>query len=700
MLGTKSWVFVPLALLLCSTANLSAAIHNLAEPHKTGEFIIKFKADPNFNQERYLRANNLVLVSKFMSGALLVKQQNHEQNSLSFKQLLTNLGSDEYIAYVETNTYVHSFEAVTPNDPQFSQTYGLHNGGQTGGKVGADIKAPEAWSLTKGSSNALVAVIDTGIDYNHPDLKDNYWSNPGESGLDANGKDKRSNGIDDDGNGFIDDWRGWNFVANNNNPFDDNEHGSHCAGTIGARGNNGIGVAGVNWQVSIVGIKFLDASGSGTIADAVKSLEYAIKIGVHITSNSWGGGGYSPTLDETIGIADSKGILFIAAAGNVPSDNDSTPHYPSSYTRANVIAVAATDHNDALANFSSYGAQAVHLAAPGVMILSTTPGNTYRKFSGTSMATPHVAGVAALVKGKYPTISHLQIKERILSAVDFLPALVKKVSSQGRLNAYNALEDDRIPPGEVDQLTLVGTTSSSVKFTFLPTGDDGNEGKASRYRARISLSAISSVDDWNKAEEVLMEKNEQGGYYVIDQLPFNYRGFVAIRAFDNVGNAGEVTTSLAFTLQTTTIYAEYNGENLEGFSVAPTWGLETLSSTPLHKAYSDSPGSTYANNANSALTMPDLKLPSTAATMVMDASYDFELNYDFCLVEISSDGGKTWENLKSISGKSSNGERLYLDIAKYTKRALTPIKVRFRITSDYSVGRDGIKISAIKFIGP
>ena len=223
--------------------------------------------------------------------------------------------------------------------------------GANAGVVDADIDAPEAWDISTGSKETLVAVIDTGVDYEHEDIAPNYWTNPGESGLDAEGNDKRTNGIDDDGNGFVDDYKGWDFANNDNDPMDDNSHGTHCAGTIGAKGDDGKGVVGVAWDVSIVGVKFLTGSGSGTLDNAIRSIDYVSAVGAKISSNSWGGGGYSAAMEEAIQRNKEDGILFIAAAGNSGTNNDTRAHYPSSYPLDNVLAIAATDNKDNLAGF-------------------------------------------------------------------------------------------------------------------------------------------------------------------------------------------------------------------------------------------------------------------------------------------------------------------------------------------------------------
>ena len=328
------------------------------------------------------------------------------------------------VEYAEPNYLLYA-DAAMPNDPKFNKLWGMHNTGQTGGTSDADIDAPEAWDIATGSEEIVVASIDTGVDYKHEDLKDNMWMNPGEI---------PSNGVDDDGNGFVDDVYGWDFFSDDNDPMDEEGHGTHTSGTIGAVGNNSKGVTGVCWHVKIMALRFLGPFG-GSTADAIKCIEYATMMDARLANNSWGGGGAS----QSLAIAIWKGPLFIAAAGNSNQDTDINPHYPSSYKLPNIISVAATDHNDNRASFSNYGKKTVDLGAPGVSILSTLWPNTYGYGDGTSMAAPHVAGVAALIMGMAPNLPDFLVKWLILKSVDPVPDLAGKVKTGGRLNAANAL---------------------------------------------------------------------------------------------------------------------------------------------------------------------------------------------------------------------------------------------------------------------
>ncbi|CAD5979954.1 Thermitase [Planktothrix rubescens NIVA-CYA 18] len=329
-------------------------------------------------------------------------------------------------------------QATTPNDPSYSQLWGLNNTGQDGGTPDADIDAPEAWDIQKGDPNLVIGVIDTGVDYDHPDLSANIWTNPGEIAGD---------GIDNDSNGYIDDVRGWDFASNDNNPMDVHGHGTHVAGTIAGKGNNGVGVTGVAWNAKIMPLKYLNDSGVGPTSNAILAINYATAKGVKLTNNSWGGGGYSQALYDAINTAGQQGALFIASAGNESNNNDANPAYPASYDLANIISVASTTRTDGLSSFSNYGATTVDLGAPGSSIYSTLPNSSYGTLSGTSMASPQVTGAAALLWSQNPTWTAQQVKNKLMQTTDPISALSGKTVTGGRLNINNALaSSDTTPP--------------------------------------------------------------------------------------------------------------------------------------------------------------------------------------------------------------------------------------------------------------
>jgi thermitase len=333
------------------------------------------------------------------------------------------------------------FSSLVPNDPMFGELWGLNNSGNNEpsatlpGLKGVDINALAAWGISKGDRALKIAVIDTGIDYKHPDLKNNMWVNEKE----ANGKA----GVDDDSNGFVDDIHGYDFANKDGDPMDGHGHGTHCAGTIGAEHDNGIGVAGVMDEVNLVAIKFLTDSGSGSTEDAILAIDYATKLGVDIMSNSWGGGAFSQALYDAILASKNAGILFVAAAGNDSSNNDQDPHYPSNYNIENVVSVAALNAQEELAYFSCFGKGTVHISAPGHRITSTFTNATYKTLSGTSMATPHMSGILGLLLSREPDLSFKEITDRILYTSIPSAFLRGKTMTSGRADAFNILSDVR-----------------------------------------------------------------------------------------------------------------------------------------------------------------------------------------------------------------------------------------------------------------
>ncbi|MDC9501635.1 S8 family serine peptidase [Pseudoalteromonas sp. Angola-18] len=384
-------------------------------------------------------------------------------SGMSTKEAIARLKSHQAIEYVEPDYQVSI--AQTPDDPRFDELWGLNNDGQTGGTADADIDAVEAWDISTGSRDVVVGVIDTGIDYSHSDLASNMWVNSSEVPGD---------GIDNDGNGFVDDVHGINAITNSGDPMDDEGHGTHVSGTIGASGNNATGVVGVNHEVSLVGCKFLDAAGNGSTSDAIKCIDYMVGlknagVNLRVLNNSWGGGGYSQALADAIASSEAADLLFVAAAGNDTIDNDVNPHYPSNYENASVLSVASTDQTDNISWFSHYGLTSVDMGAPGSAILSTTPGESYASYSGTSMATPHVAGAAALVLSINPELNTQELKELLMSSGDANTALQGVTVAGTRLNVNQALIDADPTPGfkiSADPLTQQIVAGQATNYTF------------------------------------------------------------------------------------------------------------------------------------------------------------------------------------------------------------------------------------------
>jgi subtilisin family serine protease len=445
------------------------------------------------------------------------------------------------VLYAEPNYILHA--DVTPNDPNFGTQYAL-----------TKIGAAQAWDTRTGSTGAgrvVIGVIDQGIDINHPDLQANIWTNPGEI---------PGNGIDDDGNGFVDDVNGFNFVDNNGTIFSgqlSEDHATHVSGIAGAVGNNNVGVAGVNWSVGLMSLKFLDADGFGDTADAIKACNYAEKMrnlwessghtkgaNLRVLNASFGGGAFSQSFLDALGKLNTAGILFVAAAGNIDNgtrepNNDLVPHFPSSFNVPNMIAVASTNQTDDLSSFSHFGATSVDLGAPGENILSTVPGNNYTSFSGTSMATPQVSGSAALLWAQNPNLTVQQVKSLLLLNGNVLSSMVDKTLSGRRLNVGSSMQalisGDVTPPGAVGSFHFNSQNGRTVNLGWTASGDDGATGDASLYEIDFTDGGSGQVIPLKG----VIPRSSGSLQSVNVKIPLRHTaGTLTLREFDNVGNEG------------------------------------------------------------------------------------------------------------------------------------------------------------------
>jgi len=519
---------LPILLLSMSLSPLALSAQKFVEAERIpGEIIVKLKSQKT--RSFLSRKSKFGLQVKELMNLSIGNIVVFKTSDKSFNETLKRINLDPAVEYAEPN-YLYRAIGKSENksaDPKFGDLWGLINKGNNEpagsrgnssatGTAGSDINAVNAWKITKGSRAVKIAVIDTGVDYNHPDLKNNMWTNLAEK----NGKP----GVDDDGNGYVDDIHGYDFANNDGDPMDGNGHGTHCAGTIAAEHDNGVGIAGVMAEASIVGVKFLTDEGSGSTAAAIKAVDYATKINVDIMSNSWGGGGSSQALKESIERARDAGIVFTAAAGNSATDNNTQPHYPSNYDVENVISVAAHNYNDELAYFSCYGSKTVHVSAPGRNILSTTPNNSYDVFSGTSMATPHVSGVIGLYIAENGRTDLKTLRDNLMSSSVYGKAYKKKTISKGRVDAYNFLSGvvaERPYEPKPSEWISLSETHESIH----PYGSDSNTSKSFSVSGARFIRVVFEKIDMENNYDFIVVKDEAGA--VVDKITSKHDDFIS-----------------------------------------------------------------------------------------------------------------------------------------------------------------------------
>lgn len=505
-------LLVPLIFLLFGIFSESAADTPGASSkqpfYRQGELLVKFRAEAGraAAAEQHLAVGAAVQRRLAAGDVELVRLP----ADMDMERALEQYRANPLVEYAEPNYLVH--RARIPNDPRFAaEQWALDNTGQAvrgvAGEPGADIGAAAAWDLHVGDAAVVVAILDSGVDYGHPDLAANIWTNT----------DDPADGLDNDGNGFVDDIRGWNFVGDNNDPMDDDltvSHGTHVAGIIGAVGDNAVGISGINWTVRMMPLKVLDSNGVGTLADIIAAMDYAVANGARVINASYTYPqsceplpfGASELEREAIARAHSAGVLLVAAAGNFGCDTDVHPFYPAAHRVANILSVAATDPRDRLADFSNTGEGSIHLGAPGINILSTIhpAAGEYGYLTGTSMAAPMVAGAAALVSAFRPQLEGKAVRELILNRVTPLAALDGRVMSGGRLDLGAAMTGDLAlePPFRPAYLTATRRSATRIDLAWLDN---------------------SAVEDRFELERRV---GRRGGYEVIaDTLPANTESY-------------------------------------------------------------------------------------------------------------------------------------------------------------------------------
>ena len=514
-----------------------AASSGLAAEFVPGEVIVKYRS--GVTRARRAAVRGVLPDAQTAQPLELIGGECIRFSGMTTEQAVAALAADPAVEYAQPN---HVFRAsVVPNDSGFAGQWALRNTGQGGAYAGDDIDAVLAWNLATGDPAMKIGVIDTGIDYTHPDLAPNIWTNPGEI---------PDNLEDDDLNGYVDDVHGYDFVNGDGDPMDDHFHGTHVAGVIGAAGNNGIGMTGINWRCRMVAIKFMNSTGYGSESAAIAALQYALAVGVRLTNNSWGGMSGGQALSDAIDACGAAGQLFVNAAGNTHWNIDAVLTYPQCYPSPYIVCVASTDGRDLMSTFSCFGPTQVDLGAPGSLIWSCKPGGAYQNLNGTSMAAPHVTGVAALAWSLFPHASPLAIRSLLMSAVDTIPSMVGKVASNGRLNAYKVLtRGDGTPPSQVTSLVAAETTSTSVRLVWSAPGDDGASGTATSYDVRWAAAPMDSAA-FELATAVTAAAPRAAGEpesLLVDSLSPNTTYWFAVRAVDDFGNPGALSPSLAVT---------------------------------------------------------------------------------------------------------------------------------------------------------
>lgn len=565
-----------------------------------------------------------------------------------------------------------------PNDPALGQQWGLHNTGQSGGTADADIDAAEAWDLTRGSDDVVVAVIDSGIDYEHPDLAENILRN--EAGQVV----------------------GYDFGDKDADPMDPDGHGTAVAGVIGARGDNGIGISGVAQRVKLMPVKLFSDEGEAFVSDAIDAIDFAVAQGARVLNASYGNYSFSALELEAIQRAEAAGVLMVTSAGNDRICVDGYQHYPSGYNEhaENVIGVAASTDRDQLSPFSNRGRDTLDLAAPGAAIYTTFPAAQYGTADGTSFAAPHVAGAAALVISRFPGLSVRELKARLLANADRVPGLLGRVAT-GRLNAAAALREDPLAPGEPHDLRLSGAGETALRLEWVASGEDGTAGQAFRYELRYSTSPITEAGFAAAARARSLPEPSPSGdaeQYLLSDLEPDTAYYVAVRALDSVGAVSPVVTAGPFQTLAPggTELLRDGAEGKPLFRRSGGWAVSGEQVFRGAAAYSDSPGRPYANRTTATLTQAQpIKLPGAAPELTFYARTDLEEGHDLLYVEVSVNKGRKWLPSLVLTG-GRDWTRFRVPLSAYAGKK---VLVRFRMKTDGSKVGDGVWLDEIAIAG-
>lgn len=612
---------------------------------------------------------------------------------ISHAAQLNGVTVDSAIRFLQAQSVVRLAEPDMPvfpdqvNDPSYGVQWGLHNTGQSGGTVDADVDAPEAWALIPSMTNVMVAVLDDAIEINHADLAANIAVHTGEIA---------SNGIDDDGNGFIDDVKGWDFVDGDNNPTPpttSSSHGTHVAGLLAEVSNNATGAASASRNVKILPVRFYDGQ-SGWMSDLILGIDYSRQRGVKAVSISYNLDGWTQLLADAFVRLKNADIVAMCSAGNNSQQN---PARLGMLSQApNICFVASSNRFDQLSSFSNYGLQ-VAVTAPGEDVYATLPFGTYGNNSGTSMSTPFAAGILGTIRSLYPSMTYSQAISRLTLTSDRKPQFTGKLTA-GRVNMLNAIESDTLGPSTPGTPTLLRRSTGTYLVTFTASGDDGLAGAASAYDVRYSTAPINAGNFASATPISFQTPTATGGTLLktsIGGLSPNTSYYVAIRAMDNVGNESGIASIGPVSTLPAPLFEQMEGVS-SPFTGTSTWARTSSAASSPTQSWTDSPAGNYVDNANNTLTYTGSVNVTQPMNLAYRMRYDLESGYDFLAVDISTNGGSTWTQASSVTGTSGgNFTGFSVPLNGYVGQT---IKFRFHLTTDTSITRDGVYIDDVAVV--
>lgn len=631
-----------------------------------GKFVADY--DATIKQEFHIPKS----MDESFNGRLVLLETSH---GVSDAETMVAFESDERVLLVATNDLVKLEKA--PNDLHPDQ-WNIKNDGRMG-TAGADINVYPVWDTTTGNreTGPIIAVLDSGVDGSHEDLRNNLWRNP----------DEKPNGIDDDGNGIVDDIVGVNTTEDNGNVQDFEGHGTHVNGIMGAEGNNGKGVVGVNWEARLMNLKVTNGNRISMVG-AIFATLYAADKGAKITNNSWGGGQFNSIHKDVLA---SSPMLHVCSAGNAQRDTDIHPHYPSGYELDNVISVAASVYDDQPVFFSNWGPKTVDIHAPGGLIYSSLPGNEYNYESGTSMATAHVSGVAALVAEQHPKATPQELKDRLIYSAKPNSALQGKSVSGGRLDAHAASETDIVPPGELKDLKFTSVDADGFELQWTSPGDDGDRG----HLALIELKArIAGEETWMTPERPAAPGTQDSFVFRLTPELHERDLEFSMQAIDNVGQRSNVVSKTAVLPAATTVFFDDVEQDLDWTS--DTWGR--VEEPGRGRVWTETPNGDYDNFLDYDLHSPKIDLSESRSTVLTFDARTVTEESDYLWVEASRDGGEEFSFIQVLrGGESPEWSKYTLDLSEFDGEP--DVIIRFRLHASDEHTDDGVYLDNIRVMG-